>query len=97
MFHTSTNSILIFSSHPTKVVAMFKQNMSQRRLEKIINAGKKRSNTKLVTYTNKKTHPCEHICEICQHDYNMWVRNSIMKGLAHSIRVIELYAPHLLK
>ena len=51
MFYTPTNSILLFSSHPTNLVATYKQNISKNRLDKIINAGKKRKNTKLVTYT----------------------------------------------
>lgn len=45
----------------------------------------------------KTQQPCESICEICQHDHDTWVRNSIMKELGWSIRILELYAPHLLK
>lgn len=46
----------------------------------------------------KKTQPpCTSICETCQTDYNQWVRSSITKELARSLRTIELYAPHLLK
>lgn len=55
MFYNSNNSILLFSSNSQKVVATFKTNISQKRIQLLINTGKKRKNSKLVTYTIKNT------------------------------------------